>query len=147
MDDQLAGRAFDRSRRRLTTAERIAPIVRSIVETVDPEQVVLFGSRARGDFGEESDVDLVVIEAEPFGPARSRHREMLRLLAVVAKLDVAVTAKTGLNSTAGSAGASPVARQAGVPGLGATSRTGVRRVVGAPGSHIVRIAAIVTMES
>lgn len=65
-------------------------IVRSIVEAVDPEQVILFGSRARGDFRQDSDVDLVVIEAEPFGADRSRHQEMVRLLAVVSEFDVEV---------------------------------------------------------
>lgn len=74
----------------MTNDELIAPVVRSIVEAVDPEQVILFGSRARGDFREDSDVDLVVIEAEPFGPGRSRHREMVRLLAVVSEFDVPV---------------------------------------------------------
>lgn len=54
-------------------------MVRAIVAEVDPEQVILFGSRARGDAREDSDVDLIVVEAEPFGPERSRHREMVRL--------------------------------------------------------------------
>ncbi len=54
-------------------------MVRAIVDEVDPEKVVLFGSRGRGDAGADSDVDLLVIEAEPFGPGRSKHREMLRL--------------------------------------------------------------------
>jgi len=49
------------------------------VDAVDPEQVILFGSRARGDHRDRSDVDLIVIEAEPFGSERSRHGEMLRL--------------------------------------------------------------------
>ena len=40
----------------------------AIVEAADPERVILFGSRARGDAGPDSDVDLVVVEAEPFGP-------------------------------------------------------------------------------
>ena len=43
-------------------------MVQAIVAEVDPEQVILFGSRARGDAREDSDVDLVVVEAEPFGP-------------------------------------------------------------------------------
>ncbi|MDE2978711.1 MAG: nucleotidyltransferase domain-containing protein [Acidobacteriota bacterium] len=54
-------------------------MVRAIVAEVDPEKVILFGSRGRGDAGADSDVDLLVIEAEPFGPERSKHREMLRL--------------------------------------------------------------------
>ena len=54
-------------------------MVQAIVDEVDPEQVILFGSRGRGDEGESSDVDLIVVEAEPFGPGRSRHKELVRL--------------------------------------------------------------------
>lgn len=50
-------------------------MVRAIVDAADPEQVILFGSRARGDAREDSDIDLIVIEAEPFGPDRSRLAE------------------------------------------------------------------------
>ncbi len=61
------------------TDDLLQNMVRAIVDEVDPEQVILFGSRGRGDHREKSDIDLIVIEAEPFGPERSRHREMLRL--------------------------------------------------------------------
>ena len=69
------------------TAKGMSPVtdalldqmVQAIVAEVDPEQVILFGSRARGDAGEDSDVDLVVVEAEPFGPERSRRQELVRL--------------------------------------------------------------------
>ena len=54
-------------------------MVQAIVAEVDPEQVILFGSRARGDARKDSDVDLVVVEAEPFGPERSRRQELVRL--------------------------------------------------------------------
>ncbi len=57
----------------------IGEMVQALVEEADPEQVILFGSRARGDSRERSDVDLIVVEAEPFGPERSRHKEMVRL--------------------------------------------------------------------
>ncbi len=59
-----------------------------IVETVDPEQVILFGSRARGEAGADSDVDLVVLEAQPFGPGRSRGAEETRLWRALAKFHV-----------------------------------------------------------
>lgn len=49
----------------------IRQMVEAIVDASDPEQVILFGSRGRGDFTESSDVDLIVIEAPPFGPGRS----------------------------------------------------------------------------
>ena len=39
----------------------VGEIVRRIVETVQAERVILFGSRARGDARPESDVDLLVI--------------------------------------------------------------------------------------
>ena len=53
-------------------------MVAAIVEAADPEQVILFGSRARGDARPDSDVDLVVVEAEPFGPGRDRRAEIVR---------------------------------------------------------------------
>ncbi len=62
----------------------IRRMVEAIVEVSDPEQVILFGSRGRGDFTERSDVDLIVVEAAPFGPGRSRHRVMNRLYRAVA---------------------------------------------------------------
>ena len=65
------------------TDEILDRMVRAIVEEVDPEQVILFGSRARGDAGEESDVDLVVVETEPFGKTRSRRLEAVRLWKVL----------------------------------------------------------------
>lgn len=54
-------------------------MVRTLVDAADPEQVVLFGSRARGDARPNSDVDLLVIESEPFGPGRCRNAETARL--------------------------------------------------------------------
>ena len=39
----------------------IRAIAQLIVERFDPEQVILFGSQARGEVGEHSDVDLLVV--------------------------------------------------------------------------------------
>ena len=60
----------------------------TIVETADPEQVILFGSCARGDAEAGSDVDLVVVEAEPFGPGRDRGAEETRIWHALAKFHV-----------------------------------------------------------
>ena len=54
-------------------------IVNVIVREGAPEAIVLFGSRARGDARADSDVDLLVIEKEPFSPQRSRRKEVARL--------------------------------------------------------------------
>ena len=64
-------------------------MVEKIVEAADPEQVILFGSRARGDAREDSDIDLIVIESEPFGPNRCRLTEERRLYRALAGLRVA----------------------------------------------------------
>ncbi len=62
-------------------------MVQAIVAEVGPEQVILFGSRARGDAREDSDVDLIVVEAEPFGETRSRRLEAARVYEAVAGFD------------------------------------------------------------
>ena len=63
-------------------------MVRTIVDEVDPEQIILFGSRARGDEHESSDIDLIVVEAEPFGAGRSRRKETVRLYHALAGFHV-----------------------------------------------------------
>ena len=40
----------------------IDQIVSIIVSTVDPDQIMLFGSYARGDFTEKSDVDVLILK-------------------------------------------------------------------------------------
>ncbi len=54
-------------------------MVDTIVREVSPEAIILFGSRARGDASADSDVDLLVVESEPFSPQRSRRKEAARL--------------------------------------------------------------------
>ena len=63
-------------------------MVQAIVDEVDPEQVILFGSRGRGEGRENSDVDLIVVEAESFGPERSRRKELVRLYHALAGFHV-----------------------------------------------------------
>lgn len=59
--------------------ELLRRMVDIIVREADPEAIILFGSRARGDATPDSDIDLLVIEREPFGPGRSRIKEAARL--------------------------------------------------------------------
>jgi uncharacterized protein len=64
-------------------------MTRVIVETAKPSRVILFGSRARDNARPESDVDILVIEDEPFGPGRSRRKETTRLWHALSRFDVA----------------------------------------------------------
>lgn len=57
-----------------------------IVRERSPEAIILFGSRARGDARADSDVDLLVIEKEPFSPQRSRRKEVALLQMALRKL-------------------------------------------------------------
>lgn len=67
----------------------IQEIVNTIVREANPETVILFRSRARNDARPESDVDLLIVEKEPFGAQRSRRKETTRLYLALRKLPMA----------------------------------------------------------
>jgi predicted nucleotidyltransferase len=69
--------------------DMLQQIAAVIVREVAPERIILFGSHARGDARPDSDVDLLVIEQEPFGNQRSRRREAALLWRVLARFPVA----------------------------------------------------------
>ncbi len=73
----------------LITDALLEEMTKTIVETAKPRKVVLFGSRARGNAHSESDIDILVIEDEPFGPGRSRRKEMARLWHALSRFDMA----------------------------------------------------------
>ncbi len=57
----------------------LARMVEAVVAEVHPEQVILFGSQARGDQEQQSDVDLLVIQSEPFNTVGKRDAQSVRL--------------------------------------------------------------------
>jgi uncharacterized protein len=57
----------------------IEEMAQRIVREVDPQRILLFGSWARGEANEHSDVDLLIVEREPFGEQRSRRQEAARI--------------------------------------------------------------------
>ncbi len=61
------------------TSNTLGEMVQAIVKTVHPEQIILFGSRGRGEAGPASDVDLLVVETSPFTAGHSRLKELARL--------------------------------------------------------------------
>ena len=50
-----------------------------IVHEVNPQRILLFGSWARGQANQDSDIDLLVVERESFGPNRNRRQEAARI--------------------------------------------------------------------
>ena len=70
----------------MVTREKIDAAVRILAEAASPARIVLFGSHARGDAGEDSDIDLLVIEPE----VEDRTREMVRLRRLLRPLRIPV---------------------------------------------------------
>ena len=63
-------------------------MVDTIVREASPEAIILFGSRARGDARPDSDVDLLIVETEPFSSQRSRRKEVARLYIALKELAI-----------------------------------------------------------
>ena len=59
----------------MISQETIEKAVRTLVEAAKPTRIILFGSYARGDAREDSDVDLLVVEPN----VNSKREEMVRL--------------------------------------------------------------------
>ena len=51
-----------------TDETEVSEMVRALVDAFRPVQIVLFGSRARGDAGADSDVDLLVVADTQLDP-------------------------------------------------------------------------------
>jgi predicted nucleotidyltransferase len=80
-----------RSARKPTVQAQIDCMVKRIVKKFRPEQVILFGSHARGEAGPDSDVDLLVV-MEFEGTARDQQLEIrLALHDILIPKDVVVT--------------------------------------------------------
>lgn len=60
--------------------------LQTLIEAARPERIILFGSHARGDAGEDSDYDFLVIEAQ----VQDRAREMVRLRRALRPLRIPV---------------------------------------------------------
>ncbi len=63
----------------LEPQEAIREITHRIIAASSPKKIILFGSFARGDFNENSDIDILVVEST----VKSKHAEMVRLRKVL----------------------------------------------------------------
>ncbi|MEO0455125.1 MAG: nucleotidyltransferase domain-containing protein [Cyanobacteria bacterium P01_A01_bin.114] len=68
--------------------EPLGRVLQTILQVVQPVKVILFGSRATGLARVDSDYDLLIIEAEPFSPQRSRRREAAKVWRALAELGI-----------------------------------------------------------
>ena len=58
--------------------EQINDISMKIVENINPEKIILFGSYARGNYNEDSDLDLIIVKKSNL-PRHKRGIEIRRL--------------------------------------------------------------------
>jgi uncharacterized protein len=80
-----------RAKKKTTVRATIDRMVQRIVKKFRPQQVILFGSQARGDAGPDSDVDLLVV-MDFEGPAREKRIEIrLALHDILIPKDILVT--------------------------------------------------------
>jgi predicted nucleotidyltransferase len=70
------------------TEQILDEMVQIIVRELDPEQVYLFGSRARGNARPDSDVDLLIVEQEPPSRPGSRWGKMVQLSKLLGRFHV-----------------------------------------------------------
>jgi predicted nucleotidyltransferase len=65
-------------------------VVQRLVDTVHPEQIILFGSYARGEEHPHSDMDILVVETEHFITHRNRYQEMALLEKTIGRTPIAL---------------------------------------------------------
>jgi len=70
----------------MVSEEKIGQAVKILADLAHPEKIILFGSYARGDAREDSDVDFVVVERE----APDKAAEMVRLRRALRPLRIPV---------------------------------------------------------
>jgi len=72
-----------------TVTADIQALAEAIVQAAHPLRVILFGSRARGTAGPDSDTDLLIVQAETDAVHRSRWRELQRIRAALRDFPIA----------------------------------------------------------
>lgn len=70
----------------MITKTHISQAVEILAKAACPEKIILFGSYARGEAREDSDLDFLVIEANPI----DRYREMVRLRRALSPMRIPV---------------------------------------------------------
>lgn len=75
---------------KILTERTLQEIIGRIVEVAHPQQVILFGSAARGDMGPHSDADLLVVVDRPVHRRRLAQSIYCNLVGVGFAADVVV---------------------------------------------------------
>ena len=74
----------------MTSLEKLPEITRRILGVSSPQKIILFGSYARGDFGPDSDLDLMVVMDQVDSPRSESVRLRRALRGLLAPVDIIV---------------------------------------------------------
>jgi predicted nucleotidyltransferase len=69
--------------------EILKEVVDRIVKEIHPDTIIMFGSQATDTATEDSDLDLVVVDSEPFGPAHGRAGEIAQIEQALSGIPIA----------------------------------------------------------
>ncbi len=73
-------------------------IVRRVVEVAEPDSIILFGSAARGEWGPDSDIDLLVIKSDVEHRGRLAEEIYVNLIGVLAAVDILLVTPRDIDS-------------------------------------------------
>lgn len=79
-------------------------VIRRIVEVAHPDQIILFGSAARGQMGPDSDFDLLVVKSGVQHRRRLAQQIYLNLFGVAVPVDVIVVTPEDIEAFKGKVG-------------------------------------------
>jgi len=87
---QLSYRNEDIVNERQASLDYLPEITNRILKVSDPEMIILFGSYARGDFGMDSDLDLLVVLKGVESPRKEITRLRRSLRGMLVSVDILV---------------------------------------------------------
>lgn len=70
------------------TEDKLQEIIRRVVDVAQPERIILFGSAARDDMGDNSDVDLLVVKGGEYDHHRLLGDIYISMIGVGQAVDV-----------------------------------------------------------
>jgi len=74
----------------INLADKLPEVIRRIVQTSDPEKIILFGSYARGSSGKDSDLDLLIILSKTDHQRRESIRIRRALRGLLTPVDILI---------------------------------------------------------
>jgi len=74
----------------MTEDKAIKEIIKRIIKAVNPDKIILFGSRARGTVKPDSDIDLVVVVSGDIHRRKTAQKIYMSLIGVGCPVDVIV---------------------------------------------------------